>query len=81
MKKDFIEIIYEKRKIVIVIFIVLLLSVFLYFYFSKPTNNVVTSQATTTLKLFGPNKITLNKGEEYEEIGYYAIDSNGKIRS
>ena len=83
MKKDFIEILYENRKFVIIFSILLIIiGVLIFIYFSsKPNNIVLENETTTTLKLFGPERVTLNLNEEYEEIGYYAIDSTGKIKS
>ena len=83
MKKDFIEILYENRKLCIVIFILLIIStlVGVYFFVNKKPVEVVQNEVTIDLRLFGSNEITLKHGEEYEEIGYYAIDSNGVIRT
>ncbi len=82
MKKDFIEILYENRKFVIIFSILLVIvGVLIFTYFSTKPSEVLENKVTTTLKLFGPEKVTLALNEEYEEIGYYAVDSTGKIKS
>ncbi len=85
MKKNFIDILYEKRKIIIITGLIILVGVSLYFVIAKKVNEASSKSnekiVTTTLKIFGPQKISLKTGEEYDEPGYYAIDSSGKIKS
>ncbi len=85
MKKDFIEVMYEKRKYIIAIGLILLLGISIYYVISSKVKNNNSKQneviVTTTLKIFGPKTISLKTGEEYDDPGYYAIDSTGKIRS
>ncbi len=84
MKKDFIEILYEKRKLILIIVAVLVVTIPLVIFITnkmKPNEDYVIEEVITTLKLFGDENITLNVGEEYEEPGYYAIDSNGVVKT
>ncbi len=83
MKKDFIEILYENRKMSIIIFIILIAIIILCLYFlnNKKNNDIIYNKANIDLILFGDDEITLEYGEEYQEIGYYAVDSNGVIRT
>ncbi len=82
MKKDFIEILYENRKLAIIIMLIVIICVALGIYIFTGNFNGASpnsSEVTIDLRLFGKDEITLELGEKYEEPGYYAVNSNGII--
>ncbi len=78
-------IISEYKDIVIVVgilvIIVLVCAIVFNIVSKKEEGNTEEEIVTTTLTLFGNRTINLEVGEDFEEPGYYAIDSNGVLQT
>ncbi len=84
MKKDLVEILYENRTLVLIVSILLVVVIGVSIYFSinnKEENPPIIEEVSVNLRLFGNLDITLEDGEKYQEPGYYAVDSNGVIKT
>ncbi len=84
MKKDLVEILYENRTLVIIVSIVLIITIGVSVYLglnSKDEVEPIEEIVTVNLRLFGKSEVILENGELYQEPGYYAIDSNGIIKT
>ncbi len=84
IKNNIIEFLYQKRKLVIIVAIVLILSIILIVVFNKSSKKpqevpVTPSVVSEKIVLFGDLTVNLNLGEEYNEPGFYAVNSNNII--
>lgn len=65
----------------LIIIIFLGLSIMLYIINNSQEKKSDESKKEIELVLFGAKEITINQGDKYEEPGFYAIDSDGKIKT
>ncbi len=71
----------SKKNIFIIVLIIILIVISLIFFIIFRNRNSHTNQVSNSLFLFGPENITLNYNEEYQEPGFYSLTSDGVIDS
>lgn len=76
------DIYYKNKKVVFSILIVIILIIGFIFNFKERSNNTLINQERKyELVLFGSNEVTVYKGENYQEPGFYAIEGSEFITS